>query len=195
MQNINYIDTEITSIIFNFLPHNSFFDLFFSFLSLKGVHIFGWFLLIGAILIFEEIRNPGIQKRDKLFVVYLILTLAITWLLTFGLKNLMQRPRPCNNKISTDRFKTVPYNNCPSDYSFPSGHSSTSFAAATVVGFFDKKRKWLYFGIAGLISLSRIYLGVHFVLDVVGGAILGYFISRLILYLKKYIPIGDGRRV
>ena len=65
--------------------------------------------------------------------------------------------------------------------SFPSGHTATSFAAATVLSFFDKKRTLIFFAIATLIAVSRLYLGVHFVFDIIGGATLGFAIAKIVI--------------
>lgn len=74
--------------------------------------------------------------------------------------------------------------------SFPSNHAANMFGLATVLTYFFR-RKWpLFFGIAALIAYSRIYVGVHFPLDVLGGALLGAITSLalVILYAKiKYV--------
>ncbi|MFA6513419.1 MAG: phosphatase PAP2 family protein, partial [Patescibacteria group bacterium] len=57
--------------------------------------------------------------------------------------------------------------------------------AATILAYFDKKRRWFYYIIAVLISYSRIYLGCHYFLDVVAGTILGFVISKIILLTNK----------
>lgn len=160
---LNKLDSTITYVINSFLPHNSFFNYFFSFFSLRGNSILIWLVIMLFLIIFEE-------KRDKKFIIYfLIAFLTTVFLVNVVIKNIVQRPRP-TTKIS----------NCPKDFSFPSGHASTAFAAATVIAFYDKKRKWFYYSIAGFISLSRIYLGCHYLLDVVSGGIIGYVISLLL---------------
>lgn len=65
----------------------------------------------------------------------------------------------------------------PSSASFPSGHTATAFATAAVVGVFHPRLRWPLFGLAALVGLSRIYLGVHFWLDVLAGAALGLAIG------------------
>ena len=180
MQGLNFLDTKITNFINSIILHNPFFDYFFSFFSLKGNSIFIWVLLIIIALILEERKNPGIQKRDIIFVTTFLLSFfATSMLVTFVLKNIFQRPRPF---FPTSNFQ-LQTANCPKDFSFPSGHASAAFAATTVITAFDKKRKWLYFLVAILISLSRIYLGCHYFFDVVGGGFVGFTISYVILHL------------
>lgn len=78
-------------------------------------------------------------------------------------------------------------NICPADFSFPSAHASTAFAAAAVLTYFDRKRRWFYYLVAILISFSRVYLGCHYFLDIFFGALLGYAVSKLVLLLKLKI--------
>src|SRR4029077_2609136 len=68
--------------------------------------------------------------------------------------------------------------------SFPSGHTASAFALATIASILDpvKQRSIIYLFIACVIGYSRIYLGQHFPADVYGGAILG-FLSAVLVYL------------
>ena len=140
-------------------------------------------ILISVIL--EERKNPGISKRDKKFIILFSLSFLLTALIvTFPLKNLFQRPRP----IPDTKYLILNTNSCPKDYSFPSGHAATAFAAATILVYFDKKRRWFYYIVAMLISFSRIYLGCHYFLDVLTGAVIGFIISRLLLFGLDTFP-------
>ena len=171
---IQKIDSIATNFLCFLFPHNEFFDLFFSFFSLKGDSLLIWALILFFLVLFEE-------RRDKRFVLYFLASFGITALVSnFLLKNIFQRIRPY-----TLLEKSVAV--CPTDFSFPSGHAATAIAAATVLSAFDGKRKWFYYTIAVLISFSRIYLGCHYVIDVVGGALVGWLISKGILLLVKRI--------
>jgi undecaprenyl-diphosphatase len=142
---------------------------------MKGNAIVVWILVIIFAVIFEEKKHPGISKNDKKFIIiFLTAFLTTSLLVEFPLKNFFHRPRPIPNVY-----------NCPSNFSFPSGHTATAFAAATVLAYFDKKRRFLYYTIATLIAFSRIYLGCHYFFDVFAGAVFGYLISKLILNLKN----------
>jgi len=183
MNSLLLFDQTITLFLRNLIPHNVFLNYFFSFFSLKGNSIVVWLLAILVSLILEERKNPGISKKDKKFIILFSLSFLLTALIvTFPLKNLFHRTRPI---IGNLKFQI---SNCPKDYSFPSSHAATAFAAATILVYFDKKRRWFYYTVAILISFSRIYLGCHYLLDVVSGALIGYLISQLLLSFLGTFP-------
>lgn len=167
MDKIISLDYSLTSVFNKSIPHNLFFNYFFSFFSLTGESILIWLIIIVLLIIFEE-------KINKKFVIYFLVSLIITFLVVFVMKHVTQRIRPTEL--------------CGKDFSFPSGHAATAFAAATILAFFDKKRNWFYYAVAVLIAYSRIYLGCHYFLDVVAGAVLGWLISITILKLPQFSP-------
>jgi membrane-associated phospholipid phosphatase len=69
----------------------------------------------------------------------------------------------------------------PHSHSFPSGHTSTSFACATVLSVLAPRLAPAFLLLAAAIAYSRLYVGVHWPLDVVGGAVLGVAIALLLL--------------
>jgi undecaprenyl-diphosphatase len=179
---VNYflsIDVQLTNLLNNFLPHNLFFDIFFSIFSLSVSSLPIWFVIVTLLYIVE-------RKINKKFVFNLLIALAISSIIVFGLKLFIGRPRP---EVSYPSLITQNIINnhmrCDTDGSFPSGHATIAFTCATSLAIFDKKRKWFYYLIAVLISLSRIYLDCHYLLDVIGGGLIGYFIGIFCLRLKK----------
>lgn len=96
------------------------------------------------------------------------------------LKHLIKRKRPICSvpcKLKAMRFQGI--------YSFPSGHTTSSFAAFGVMWFMHSQL-WLIFLIfAILISFSRIYLQVHYPTDVFAGMLLGLICSKLAVFLAN----------
>jgi undecaprenyl-diphosphatase len=80
----------------------------------------------------------------------------------------------------------------PSGSSFPSGHTATSFACATVLAFFVPRAAPAFYLLALAIGFSRIYVGVHWPLDVVGGIVLGVAVGLAVIALLRR---GAGRRL
>jgi undecaprenyl-diphosphatase len=185
MDKIISLDYYLTNLFSKSIPHNQFFDYFFSFFSLKGSFILIWLLVMLIVLILEERKNPGITKQDKKFIFIFSVSFLLTFLLTdFFLKSIFHRLRP----ILDTRYFILNTFICPTDFSFPSTHAATAFAAATVLTHFDKKRRLFYYLVAILISYSRIYLGCHYFFDVIIGSVIGYNISRIFaLSSKKWI--------
>ena len=104
-----------------------------------------------------------------------LIALAVGALITdAALKNIVERTRPCEAIPGLVRLIEA-----QSDFSFPSGHTCASFAAAfalykTLPG---KRKIWkvLCIVLAVLISFSRLYVGVHYPTDVLAGALIGLF--------------------
>jgi len=165
-------DQEATEWLAALLPHNVISDFIFSFLSLKGLTLIFWLILF---VLFW--RNERKNKSQHHFLPIFILSFALTsFFVNIVFKNIFKRIRPWV-------ANGIPNHLCPSDFSFPSGHASLAFAGAVVFSYFDKKRRWLYYGIAILISYSRIYLGCHYGIDVIFGALFGFFLSKAIIFL------------
>ncbi len=72
----------------------------------------------------------------------------------------------------------------PRDSSFPSGHATTSFAAATILTFAKPRLAVPLYLLALAIGFSRVYVGVHYPLDVAGGAVLGFAIATALRQLE-----------
>jgi membrane-associated phospholipid phosphatase len=80
----------------------------------------------------------------------------------------------------------------PHSHAFPSGHTSTSFACATVLSVLAPRLAPAFVLLAAAIAYSRLYVGVHWPLDVVGGAVLGVAIALLLLSAAR--RRSGGRR-
>jgi len=80
--------------------------------------------------------------------------------------------------------------------SFPSGHTTTSFACATVLSSFVPRAAPAFYLLALAIGFSRIYVGVHWPFDVLGGIVLGVAIGAAVIALRRRgaIPRRSARR-
>lgn len=106
------------------------------------------------------------------------LSFGVVSLLVGVLKETVGRERPPLSYPEITALVTV-----PSDAgSFPSGHTAAAFAVAAAIAGSNPRLRWPLFGLAGLVGLSRIYLGVHFWLDVIAGAALGLAVGLLVVW-------------
>ena len=107
-------------------------------------------------------------------------------------KNNFERLRPCYNLDIVDQIRIVK-ESCGGSFGFFSAHASNSFVVATFFYlFFSSKNKLskLLFLWASIIAYSRIYIGVHYPLDIVFGSLLGFIIT-FFFYRKILIPSED----
>lgn len=120
----------------------------------------GWILLAVILLLFKKTRRAGLTMGIALLAGYLLGEVL--------LKNVIQRPRPFTLWPEMELLI-----HAPSGYSCPSGHTTSSFAAATAV--FCFRKKWGAVALAGaaLIGFSRMYFTVHYLTDVLFGVALG----------------------
>jgi undecaprenyl-diphosphatase len=116
-----------------------------------------------------------------------VLLLLLSEVLTTALKVLVDRSRPCTIPSFAN---TLPGYGCATelDPSFPSGHASRAFALAAFIGLrFRWRAGGAAMGFAVLVGLSRIYLGIHWPSDVLGGAVLGIALALAIEFANRRI--------
>ena len=138
------------------------FDRFFLLCTFLGNYAIIW-ILLALILAYYH------KKNESRILGLSFVAITTSFILTETLKIILRIPRPLFHSVF-----------CPTDFSWPSGHTATSFSAAFILAHLDRKRAWFYMVLAGLISYSRIYLGCHRPIDVVGGllvAVVAYVIS------------------
>jgi len=117
------------------------------------------------------------------WVVFFILTVALTDQLSSNLiKNLVQRPRPCNDADMVIYVKAL-LGRCSGGYSFPSSHATNHFGMACYIYFtmkpYFKKWGYLFFFWAATIAYGQVYVGVHYPLDILCGAIIGSLVGMM----------------
>ena len=125
--------------------------------------------IIWLAIAFVMICTKQYRKCGIIIVISLIAGVVIGNLF---LKNIIARPRPC--WINEDFNMLI---GVPDDYSFPSGHTLSSAACATVLTLENSKFAFGAVPLAALIAFSRLYLYVHFPTDVIGGALIGIAIG------------------
>jgi undecaprenyl-diphosphatase len=103
---------------------------------------------------------------------------AFAQVLSYVIKELTDVDRPPVRYAEPKALVHVPH-----DHSFPSGHAASSFACATVLAFTAPRLAPPLYVLAAAIAFSRVYVGVHWPLDVVGGAALGLVIATALRLL------------
>jgi undecaprenyl-diphosphatase len=163
--------------------HSPVFDQLMYTLSDKYVWIPLYVILLGII-----IRKYRWQSVWILLAVIVLITMSdqIANLLKSGVK----RFRPCKDPEIGYLVHLV-NNYCRSSFGFVSGHAANSFALATFISLLFRK-KWVTTGFviwAILVSYSRIYLGVHYPGDVLGGALLGIILGWAVYFALQQLVL------
>ena len=169
--------------IFYFFNHTisvPFLDKFFSIITNKENWYVTYVVLLGLCFV-----KGGL--KGKLAVIGLLLLITVSDQAGYKLlKEFFARPRPFD-VLSDVILPTGP----TGTYSFPSNHAINNFAAAMFFYKLFPKLKWFLFIGASLVSISRVYLGLHYPSDILGGAIIGlafgYLFALGVLYLEKYL--------
>ena len=169
MHHLTNIDFKILNMIQEKLSC-SFLDFLMPKITFLGNSGLIWIITAILMLFFSKYRKTGITMSAGLCSGLLIGNIA--------LKNIVARQRPCWINESVNMLIDI-----PSDYSFPSGHTLSSFLAATIIMHTNKKLGIAAYIIATLIAFSRLYLYVHFPSDVIAGALIGITIGTLCCFI------------
>lgn len=106
------------------------------------------------------------------------------------LKELFDRVRPCE---ALQGLRAI--DGCRHSASFPSSHAVNTFAAATLFSLFYRRWvPWVAYGLAGVVSYSRIYLGLHYPSDVLGGAVIGIACAAMVVWVYRVVVERVRRR-
>lgn len=167
--------TSVDFTVLNFIQDTfrcAFLDVIMAFFSIIGEGGIVWFAITVPMLFNRKTRSWGVIA---------ILSMALAFLCgELIIKNIVCRERPFE-QIDSPVLPLL----SASGFSFPSSHSASSFASATVIFKMNKKAGAATLALACLIALSRLYNYVHFPSDVLCGALLGVLSALLLCFLFK----------
>lgn len=156
------------------LPHSPVVDRYVGNLSDLGEGL-GW---VGAGL---AVAWMGGRKGRRAGLATAVASLGTTYLVQRMIKPVFRRQRPfVGRDVAVVGIKTM-------DASFPSGHTASSFAAATALSTFYPRAAPLAFGLAAGVGVSRVHLGHHFPSDVAVGSLIGIATGTLVSWLVRIL--------
>ena len=182
MELIIQIDTAIFYFV-NTSLQNPVFDWIMPVISAKRSWFPLWFIAIIMLL------WKGGRKGRLAVLLVIPLVLMTDQLSASVLKPLIARLRP---SIALPDVHLL--GKKMSSYSFPSSHASNFFGLATYFSYLYSRYKWWFFSAAVLVGLSRISVGAHYPLDVLGGAVLGILCALVIIWAHKSVEIWYNKR-
>lgn len=163
IKKILLFDEKISFQMLGFYKHHILNEMM-KFISSCGDFGMSWLIIILFTNIYAPTRAMSIHM--------LIALIASTLLGQITIKTVVNRKRPCQKYPRSDLLVPI-----PSDASFPSGHTMSSFACSTVMMFYYPGLGIIGVVYAILTAFSRLYLFVHYVSDVVIGMILGILVG------------------
>lgn len=181
LQWLNHLDVQLFRTL-NFTFTNRYFDFLMPVLTDKH----NW-LVPGGIIAVLLIWRGG--STGRVLALLLIPTLILSDQLSSAvLKPLVGRLRPCK---TLDMFRLLIH--CGGRYGFPSGHATNTAAAAFLLTVYFKRWRPLALFIVLMVGYSRVYVGVHYPLDVAAGFVLGVLCAGAVLivynrYVAKKLP-------
>jgi len=163
MENFNQL---IFKWIFQFSHRNFVSDWFGIFLS----QYLPYLLVLG--FLFLVFSQPDWRKRVFIFAEGALAVIIARGIITEFIRFFYHHPRP---------FETLGFTPLvgESGYSFPSGHAAFFFTLAIVVFYFNRKMGIWYFVLSAVSVIARIFVGVHWPIDVLGGVLIGLLVGYL----------------
>ena len=176
-------DSEIISFIS--LLRSFYLDYLFISIAFASQSIIIFFVLT-SLFLWQE------HKRKWIFPLWLTLTLSI--IISYIVKVLIHRPRPFQAGVVSvlglgvylmkNSFLTW-------NFSFPSFQAMLVFSALPILDKEFPKFKYLWLIFACFVALSRVYFGLHYMSDVIAGAIIGYLLGALFVYIEGRYKLGE----
>ncbi len=151
-----------------------------------------WVPLYVFLIIFSIVN---FKNKSFYWIFGAILTVILTDQISSSLvKPFFERPRPCNEPLLISHVRLL-LDHCSGGYSFTSSHATNHFGFAvyvmiTLSGLF-KKWRYLFLFWAATVSYAQVYVGVHYPLDIISGAILGSAIGYATsqIFIRKFGPV------
>jgi undecaprenyl-diphosphatase len=134
-------------------------------------------LLVGLALLFFR------DSKKRRLALILFAGIALTYFTINSLKSWVARPRPFEVLSGVNLLMKA------GSFSFPSGHAAMAFMAQTVLSYSFKKWRIALFILALSVGFARIYVGVHYPLDVLGGIIVGVGLGYALLAIARLCKI------
>lgn len=132
-------------------------------------------------------KDEAQKKIHQEVVLKSFAAMSFGYILKIIIQLIYARPRPF---VSHEVFKLIDKS---ADASFPSGHTVLAFAVAFSIYFYNKKLGTIFLTAAALVSLGRIYVGVHYPLDIFGGVLIaGCSVLVVEKFYKKIISFFRG---
>lgn len=183
LETILEMDRQLFEIL-NQQWHTEFLDVLMVFLTtISDVGAF-WFVTAAILLLLHK-RVGGFYKG-----ITLALSIGIVFLIENFLNWIFQRPRPPLTEEGVRQLVDLALSS-----SFPSGHAASSFAAMTVLVYFFSSAKYWAVPLAFLFAYSRLYVGMHFPLDSISGAVLGVLTGYATVYAAdKFMQRKEAER-
>lgn len=170
--------------------HSYFWDETMALITGKWIWIPFYLILID--LLFKKLG----PKYAALTLVAVILAIVMAdQICAHVIRPYVGRLRPCNADNPIFSYITLVHDNQPGGYSWPSCHAANTFALATLLSCVMRSRKFtiMMFSWASIVSISRLYCGVHYPSDILCGALLGCMFGYLALVIVSSLYIAIPR--
>ena len=172
ISNIDYLDKEFILFLMNY--HSNSLDAIMHWLSEKIV----WIPLY-AYIIYRLLRDT---PKGWIHIIFLLLTVGCADQIASGFaKPFFERFRPCHDP---EINQWLDLTHCGGKWGFFSSHAATSFAIAGYIFALSKKHGYPLILWASIVAFSRVYLCVHYLSDIVTGALVGFGLGYLWWYIK-----------
>lgn len=139
-----------------------------------------WFIFYVLIWFYLFVKGGAKGRVAAIMIIFVIL--ASDQFSENVLKPCFHRTRPCHVLENVNLLI-----NCSESFSFPSNHAVNNFAAAALFSYFYKGMKYVLYGGAFIVAISRVTCGVHYPFDVAGGAIIGILVALGFIHLWKIV--------